>query len=61
MQKKATLLKHFTNYLVEQQKKMDGDDGGGLGKHGAHSAGGYQGHQVPCRILIETVSTQLEI
>jgi hypothetical protein len=27
LQKKVTLLKHFTNYLVEQQKKTAGDEG----------------------------------
>ena len=26
LQKKVTLLKHFHNYLVEQQKKVEGDD-----------------------------------
>ena len=28
LQKKVTLLKHFTNYLVEQQMKTGGDNGG---------------------------------
>ena len=40
LQKKVTLLKHFRNYLIEQQKKAEDEDYFGSATSGSHSRKG---------------------